>query len=713
MIRANSLKKISDEIIINSFNEILANSGFKYLKGKRSFKRQVSNFDQIISISEPHNALEFNEKTEEIFLKFSLSISIEIPKFDKWVKDKLNERSFFRHNLKVLDGITNVDFEQLSKEDFFTPTESQQFKHAVTSSLAGPDTKERTNLEEIIKELPSVVSNLDEASDGLWLFENRTEAFRKYFRLLIFTKQIDQAKEHYTNFYHDIQNKISDFLETDIENAKKHIQALEKLQVEAKLLLDLDFENPFSREISIIENQDVKVKLAENIGFKETLRLDLKLVDLTSYAINDSGELLLLVDNKILKKVNSEGHIIETWEISYQSCFKESYDKKIHWNTDAQAFILNNIVVNSNNRLIELKHDIKFENFKKDSIYPDLKDLVFDSKDKTYKTLYSPDRKETILTTYSIKGDLISSIKIKGNGLKINLPKEKLIFSGEGNSMDIFDFKGNKEQNIKYGNGNDRIALSPDGSKMVLHFYSTKSQVFDFDKKTEQVVWAHPTFLKDYKEKFYNDINHNFGMTIAEFSPNSQFLIGGADHGKYVFWETDKFKRSEMIPSEDSLKIFNWYTTSFKGDKAVNNYFKPYVVEHEGQKLFINRGYDTSKISFIDNGGLIITQNSDCLLIWNKEFKNVGYVYGIGNANFSESQYMATIYKSELIILKKTTEINDGFESSVFKEIKGEDSHIQYVNIEKEDSTKEIEEKIENHPMENSKKGFFGRLFKK
>lgn len=708
MIRANSLKKLSEEIIINSIGEILANSGFKYLKGKRSFKRQVSNFDQIISISEPHNALEFNEKTEEIFLKFSLSISIEIPKLDKWVKDKLNERSFFRHNLKVLDSITNVDFEQLSKDDFFTPTESQQFKHAITSSLTGPDTKERTNLEEIIRVLPSVVSNLDEASNGLWLFENRTEAFLKYFRLLIFTNQIDLAKEQYTNLYHDIQNKISDFLETDIENVKKHIQALEKLQVEAKLLLDLDFENPFSREISIKENQGIKVKLAENLGYKESLRFDLKLVDLTSYAINDSGELLLLIDNKKLEKVNKEGQIIKTWEINYDSCFKESFDKEIYWNKEAKAFIFNNFIVDSNNKFTELKHDISLENYKKDSIYPDLNDLVFDPKNKTFRTLYSPDRKETLLSTYSLKGDLISSVKIKGNGLKINLPKEKLIFAGEGNSMDIFDFKGNKEKNIKYGNGNNRIALSPDGSKMALHFYSTKSQVYDFDKGTEKVVWAHPTFLKNYKENFYNDINHNFGMTIAEFSPDSQFLLGGADHGKYVYWDVEKYKRFEMIPSEESFKIFNWYTTSFKGDKAINNYFKPYIVEHEGQELFINRGYDTSKISFLDNGKLVITHNGDCLLIWDKEFKNIGYVYGIGNTNFSESQYMATIHKSDLIILKKLTELKDDFESFVFKEFKGEDSHIQYVNILKEDNTKELEEK-----MENSKKGFFGKLFKK
>jgi hypothetical protein len=275
------------------------------------------------------------------------------------------------------------------------------------------------------------------------------------------------------------------------------------------------------------------------------------------------------------------------------------------------------------------------------------------------------------------------------------------------------DFKGNIKGNYKYGNGNDHIELSSDGKLMLLHFYSTKSQLYNLDNKKKQTLWAHPTFLKNYKENFYNDINHNFGLTTCKFTPDGKHIIGGADHGKYVIWDTKKFERKELIPNQASLKIFNWFTTTISNDKSTENYFKPYAVEHEKQNLFINRGYDISNISFIKNGKYIITQVSDCLLVWNSDFENIGHIYGIGRVTFSANNFLIYKDKNELVVHQKVNDFNNDFESSVFKEYEKENSNITTHNIGKEDlEAKQIEEKIADIKT-NDKKSFFGRLFKK
>ena len=256
---------------------------------------------------------------------------------------------------------------------------------------------------------------------------------------------------------------------------------------------------------------------------------------------------------------------------------------------------------------------------------------------------------------------------------------------------------------------------------MLLHFYSTKSQLYNLSNKKKHTLWAHPTYLKNYKENYYSDINHNFGLTICEFTPDGKYIIGGADHGKYVVWDTKKFKRKEMIPDQLSFKIFNWYSTSYANGKSKKNFFKPYVIEIENQRLFINRGYDISKITFLENGKYIITQVNDSLLVWDNHFNNVGYVYGIGKVKFSSNNFLVYKSKNELVIHKKVTDFNNDFESSIFKKITKEDSHIINLNIETDkkmyQQTNDMISKSNKNPISEVKlkgiKLFIRRLFKR
>ena len=714
MIKADSLKKLSEKIVLNGLLSKLEPIGFKYLKSKQYFKRTVGNFDQIISFGTSHSPLEFNENTDELYLKFHISANIESPKFDKWITKELKSRSFFKHFIENVKCIELVDFNTLNRDDFFTPTESRKFKNYITSSLVGIDNDKRISFLEFENKLAEILESFDNLNTAKSLYNNKTQAFQDYLRLLVFEGETEQAKDAYLEKYNQVKNQV-DLTNTDkIEETKKRIQSLEKFASEIEIFFKIKLENPFKRELNKLESKEEKIKLSSDLGFKEHFRFDSSLLEIDSFDINDLGEISIITEEKEIIKIKANGDIKSIGKLKIDDCFSNSFNNsKVKWIENAKVFSFNNYILLENDELIELTFDFDKTKFKTNEIPLFIKELSFDSSNKEYHFIYLLNYKHTYHSIYDLSGQLISTYTIDKNILKFNLSRQEYIVQSEKNSVDIIDFKGNIKGNYKYGNGNDHIELSPDGKLMLLHFYSTKSQLYNLDNKKKQTLWAHPTFLKNYKENFYNDINHNFGLTTCKFTPDGKHIIGGADHGKYVIWDTKKFERKELIPNKHSQKIFNWFTTTITNGKSTENYFKPYSVEHENQNLFINRGYDISKISFLENGKYIITQVSDCLLIWTKDFENIGHIYGIGRVTFSANNFLVYKTNNELVIHRKINNFNNNFESSVFKEYEKENSNIITHNIGKEDlGVKQIEDKIADIKT-NDKKGFFGRLFKK
>lgn len=714
MIKANSLKKLNERIVLKGLLGKLEPLGFKYLKSKQHFKRVVGNYDHIISFGTSHSPLEFNENTEELHLKFYINTYIESPKFDKWISKTLKSRSFFRHSLESTKCIEIVDFNILEVDDFFTPSESRKFKNYITSLLVGVDNENRISLKEYESKLTESIKSFDNLDTAKKLYDSKTQAFRDYLRLLVFEGDIEKAKIEYLEKYNYIKSKI-DLTNTEkIDETKKTIQSLEKFASEIEIFFNTKLENPFERGLTKLESRKEKIKLAPNLGFEECLRLDCSLLDIESYDINDSGEVLIVNKSKEVNKINPNGEIENIGKLEFDDCFSNDFNtSKIRWLENAKTFSCDNYIINEKNDLVKLVFDFDKSKFKTNEVQLYIKDLVFDDKKKEFHFLYLINYKTNYHSIYDKNGKLITTKSFDKNILKLNLLRKEYILQSEKNSVDIMDFKGNVKENYKYGNGNDRIALSPDGKLMLFHFYSTKSQLYNLDNKKKQTLWAHPTFLKNYKENFYNDINHNFGLTTCKFTPDGNYVIGGADHGKYVVWDTKRFERKELIPNQSALKLFNWFTTTISEGKSTENYFKPYLIEHEGHSLFINRGYDISNISFIENGDFIITQISDCLLVWNKDFENIGNVYGIGQVAFSSNKFL--IYKTdkEIVIHQKVDGFRNNFESSIFKEYAKENSNITTHKLGKEDLE---EEQIEDKILKSNtiqKKGFFSRLFKK
>lgn len=714
MIKADSLKKLTEEIVLNGLLSKLEPIGFKYLKSKQHFKRTAANFDQIISFGTSHSPLEFNENTDELYLKFHISANIVSPKFDKWITKELKSRSSFRHFLENVKCIELVDFNTLNKDDFFTPTESRKFKNYITSSLIGVDNDKRISFLEFENKLEEIINSFDNLNTAKGLYNSKTKAFRDYLRLLVFESEIEQAKNAYLEKYNQIKNQV-DITNTDkIEETKKTTQSLEKFASEIEIFFNLKLENPFKRELNKLESKEEKIKLSSDLGFKEHFRFDSSLLEIESFDINDIGEVLIVTEGKELIKIRTNGNIKNIGKLKFDECFSNNFsNSKVKWIGNSNTFSCDNYLLLENEELIELVFDFDKTKFKTNEIPLFIKELSFDSSKKEYHFLYLLNYKHTYHSIYDESGQLISSYTIDKNILKLNISRQEYIVQSEKNSVDIIDFKGNIKENYKYGNGNEDVTLSPDGQLMLLHGYSTKSQLYDLNNRKKQTLWAHPTFLKNYKENFYNDINHNFGLNTCKFTPNRKHIIGGADHGKYVIWDTEKFERKELIPTQSSLKIFNWFTTTITNGNSTENYFKPYSIEHENQNLFINRGYNISKISFIDKGKYIVTQVSDCLLVWNNKFENIGHIYGIGQVTFSANNFLIYKGNNELVIHQKVNDFNNDFESSVFKEYEKENSNITTHNIGKEDlEVKQIEEKIADIKT-NDKKSFFGRLFKK
>lgn len=709
MLRAESLRKLTHETVVKHLEKQFTPAGFKYVKGESSFKRLNGIFEQIIRISLPHEALVFNNDKEELFLCFNIHASIHISKFNKWALDVLNYRSNFQHHIKSFDGITEVDFTKLNKDDFFSPSESLQFKNAVTSWLIGPQNKKRRQLAEFEAEIPGLLNSLEKASNELYLFENRPEVYWDHLLLLVFTKHTELARQNFQSYYTKIVRSVEASLSSNNQNTRQEIQALEDFILVAKTLLDLEFTNPYKREAQPKENLQTKVKFSDNLGYTELLRLDLTMINQKSFAINDQGEILFLLNNNRIVKHNCEGKVMATWEFRYPKCFRELYNVEVKWDEASGSFFVNNMVITSDNTLLELIIDIDTQKEKKDSIYPNIIELLFDKENELFLLLFSHG-KNTIFSTFNNRGELLKTTKFASNAAKINLKARQVFLFGPGNSFDLYTFEGEFVRNLEYNNGNSRVEISPDGTLILLHFYSTKSQLYDISNNKEYVLWAHPTFLKEYKELYYNDINHNFGLSKASFTPDGKYIVGGAEHGKYVAWDTEKFNRKEIIPNKESRSIFNWYTTTFSYEdgKPTNNYFTPYTVEYEGQTLFINRGYDISAIFFIDSGKHIVTQHNDSLLTWNNAFENTGFIDGIGHVTFSSQNYMAVRTETDFTLYKRVDKIDENFQSSIFREkVKVEIDQVD--DKPGKPDIKIAENRIENKP----KKSFFSWIFGK
>jgi WD40 repeat protein len=206
----------------------------------------------------------------------------------------------------------------------------------------------------------------------------------------------------------------------------------------------------------------------------------------------------------------------------------------------------------------------------------------------------------------------------------------------------LHDFEGNILRALESNNARSSIGqnygyhcFTKSYSHLFSYSYYVKSQLFNLSDFSMKPLWGHTTYERAYKELYYNDVNHNFGINIAAFSPDETYLVAGACHGKYAVWKLPSLERIELIPNSE-------YLTKMPNSEVVligkNRYLK-------------NRNHQMRNIQFWENGKYFSFQINEDTLIFNNQFQHIqtlensGTVKCFGEFSTSLKDNKLTIYK--------------------------------------------------------------------
>lgn len=658
-VKANKAQELIYENVATKLDAVFSKEGFKYQKSKKRFLRQSGKLDQVISLYPERPAIYYDDDASQVFVCFQLTANIEMPAFDKWYKSLSDQPSQFMHRVKNgwLRLRMNVSFDEFTGDDFYTPTDSQRFKGLVSSTLAAGKLTESESMDleaAFAGSIPDLLQGFDISTDILKIFEAREYPYSlPYILLLHYNGYTADAKEHIEKSYQFQLNQVKEKLQQNADdNVKNYLRYFAGFIDIIRKAGITEYPNPFEATVKPVENRQSHLPFAPGLNFKEKLRLDIDQLDIQQHELNSKGEILLLYNNNHVLKLSPDGSLVLVdFVIPSPKGFGQLNWTKTGLLKGSLDFFANNYIIREDNTVLELPLPL---NTTKKSKHPQnfhISNLVYYGRKEKYYLLY-----EDLFITYNKTGIQESAIKINrtSNG-GIYPEKEWLILQYGKNGYGIFNFDGSLISEHEVSGGNHEFALSPGYEYLAFFFYSTKSQLYNLSNGKKHTLWAHPTFVKDYVETMYHDISHNFGMTRAEFSPDSSYIVGGAYHGKYVAWNLPKAERVELIPDPAFIQLLqpesNRIFLNMDGTVAPHEEVRPGIVELEGQRFFVNRGNDFTKIIFIDNGNFFLTElgNANYVLTWNRQFKNIGYLKPEGRINFHET--VLSVKNSKEIII--------------------------------------------------------------
>ena len=137
MIRKESIKNLISEVVHKRVEKALTDIGFKYAKSMSQFSKTKGKFKQIINISHNNATVEFDEPSDRIQLRFSISSAIELPRFEKWCENEYGQKHRIYHRINHFRYFYNLSEQELNILETFTPSKSRQFKANVSRALAG------------------------------------------------------------------------------------------------------------------------------------------------------------------------------------------------------------------------------------------------------------------------------------------------------------------------------------------------------------------------------------------------------------------------------------------------------------------------------------------------------------------------------------------------------------------------------------------------
>lgn len=650
MIRESKIKELLNNKVVALIDEELNRFGFKYQKSKRYFIHEEKGFNQIININTPYSPLYYNKRTEQLYLTFDISTQIEIPDYEKWYLDKFGEKSNFWFRTEIITSQIELIFSDFDNESFYEPTASQQFKRNVSLAFSkGHRDKDTISISDLLKQkIPIFVSNLTEKSNILSIYNTNTFPYHNIF-LLVYGGYDEIANEQFELYYQHLLNEIENKLKISEAEASSFIEELNRFIKNTKKVSSLSFTNPYKRSIKILNSKNDKFEFSKRTNLNEMLRLDISQFEVKTVNINSLGDILLFTDSQKIIKLNSKGELVFEKEIETKKGFdKISWSGSIGIIRGTNNFHVNNYIITSDNQFLELL--LPTHKQKKGKLQdPCIVDFVFWEVKDSYLIIYEND-----FLVYNKNGELEKSVNIgQKYGSRIIIEKELIVTQKRDIAINILNFDGETIGIYEYGNGNNSYEFSDNKEYLVCFGYSTKSQFYEPNNGKKGNLWAHPTFVKEYKETMYNDIDHLFCMSIAKFSPDHKYIVGGARHGKYVAWTLPKLERFELIPLDEMIELLeplktSWFSANESGDRIT----KAELVNLDGKVFLKNRGNDISNIIFFENGDTFITElgRGQFVLSWDRNFMNLKFYRIEGRLDYHSNKYLTQKTKNELII---------------------------------------------------------------
>lgn len=663
MLRKNAIDrvfiKIVDERVLKTFKK----KGFKYNKTKSLFTKKVSDFEQKIIISA--FSVYFDNVVDKLFLQINFYFSIENSKYEKWYFEKFATKINFKKNLGEYFSVTELDIDLFDKYDFYVPTQSQQFKEYIANELRRDNNVTSKNSLEIFlnEELIVFLDNLNNSSNCLSIFEQEENDFNIInTNLLIFDNNFEKAIESYQIIYQDWLKKLDNWRKTTGNDNAYYLSEIKSLAKNAKKFLNLEFQTPDKLPL-VSSHKERTIRFSNtDISFTELFTIDRLTRRLTSFCIDKTGRTIIGTENHNSTEIyvtvwDGNGNLLLELELEHSEGFGED-TSHVGYLEDCDLFFANNYFINRNLEYFKLEFPVqltKGESLQALFMIP----LVYDKEKELFITYYRyKTDKECYVVFYNKNYELVKKWQTKLRPLDIITERKWIILYEYRTYISILDYDGNEVKQLATTSVNDTNgqwylnkyhAISNTKKYLFSFFYNTKAPIFDLNTFKYETLWGHPTYLKDYKELYYNDIHNNFDIHPAKFAPNDNYLVGGCEHGKYVAWTIPDMKRIELIPNTEFLAIMP----------------DAEIFSMNGISYLKNRGFNVRDIEFYDKGKYFTLLINNHLLVWNDKFEHLSTILDVGIFNLTgrvlsfHDEFLGILNngdytkKSELIILKR------------------------------------------------------------
>lgn len=646
MIRSKAIKRLLKEKVAPLLAQSLTALGYKFKKTSLEFSQKKGIGEKLIFLRANYKPIILDEKSECAYICFDLNTRIVLTDFEKWYKKKIgNEIKAGITFMGNYHGYLALDSDDLDKADFYNPTEAQKFKQKVHLSLVGhPNPQIEKQFFNLETAATSICDTINQTLDnGLGLdYLLKAELNVSYNRqahqnfkitpfLLLQANQQEAAKEEANRIYQVYLTELKTLeVHDDKDSAwqfKSKRQLFDQFLKDVKQLLGLDFSSPWGAMMRLEANQRHQIKFAPKLFIKEHLRFNMSGVERYKYTMNHLSELLISCADKAVFLYNKAGLLLHQFEVPlYNSYPRLGYIDA--WN----LFYANHYLINRDGTLIELELPKKGKKI----LTKDVGAIAFDEKQELLYIYYRVSIRKGVLCSYNNSFKLLKSVNFSG-AIEHCIPQKNWLVLTKGNAYEFRNLEGDLLFEKPYKKGNVYSSFSPDYRYFLSHGYTTKTELFDLENEMDQIIWGHPTYLKDYRQIFCHDLSKNLGLKNAQFAPNGKYLLGTAEHGKYVVWMLPDFKRIELIPNQEALDLME----------------DAEVLELHGERMLKNRNNNPFEVFTIEHGAYLGIRFKDYLWLWNDRFEHIYTLNAIDDFKPLNEGYFGVSQGDNLVIYQK------------------------------------------------------------